>query len=73
MDLLGAYKYDAGNQLIYVFTMRLDAPMGSLVLGEGHGMALFAPDDLPGTTVTELRTLIEGFVRTERYRALWAR
>jgi 8-oxo-dGTP diphosphatase len=72
MDLLGAYKYDAGNQLIYVFTMRLDAPMGSLVLGEGQGMALFAPDDLPGTTVTELRTLIEGFVRTERYRALWA-
>jgi hypothetical protein len=53
--------------------MRLDAPMGSLVLGEGQGMALFAPDDLPGTTVTELRTLIEGFVRTERYRALWAR
>jgi len=46
--------------------------IGSLVLGEGRGMAFFAPDALPSNTVPELRTLIERFARSDRYREIIA-
>ena len=71
MDLVGAYKDAAANQIIYIFIMPIEAPLSALVLGEGQGMAFFAPDDLPAAIVPELRTLIEAFVKTDRYAALW--
>lgn len=70
IELYGAYPYDGGKLLIYVYAMRLDVPVDSLVLSEGQGMALFAVDDLPSNTVPELRALIERFAGGGRYAAM---
>jgi 8-oxo-dGTP diphosphatase len=69
-ELYGAYPYDSGKVLIYVYAMPIHAPLASLVLGEGQGMALFAPDELPATTVPDLRRLIERFAGSDRYREI---
>jgi 8-oxo-dGTP diphosphatase len=68
IELEGAYPFHGATQLIYVFTMRLDVPLETLVLGEGQGMASFAPKDLPAATVPALRALIDRFAGTVRYR-----
>jgi mutator protein MutT len=59
------------EHLVYVFAARLDVPQDTLVLGEGQDFAAFAPDALPDTTVPSLRRLIEWFVMTDEYRAMW--
>ena len=69
-DLYGAYPYASNTQLIYVFTARIDAALDDLTLGEGQGMAFFAPDALPERTVPDLRRLIERFTTTEAYAAM---
>jgi 8-oxo-dGTP diphosphatase len=71
-ELYGAFPYDGGKLLIYVYACRIDAPLESLVLSEGQGMAFFPPDALPENTVPELRTLIERFANTDRYREIIA-
>lgn len=65
----GAVRLPSGDisQLIYIYTARVDVPFERLTLGEGQGMAYFAPDALPDTIVPELRTLIERFVATDAY------
>jgi 8-oxo-dGTP diphosphatase len=70
VELYGASPFDASRRLIYLFITPIAVPFESLVLNEGQGMAFFAPDALPETTVPELREVIERFARTERYRAL---
>ena len=55
---------------MYVYSALLDVPVEQLVLGEGQGMAVFAPDALPETIVPELRVLIEQFVRSRVYQTL---
>lgn len=72
VELLGAYPYDGGKLLIYVYITPIAVALESLVLGEGQGMAFFVPDALPENTVPELRTLIERFVRSDRYREIVA-
>jgi len=57
-------------QLIYIYSARVDVPIERLTLGEGQGMAYFAPDALPATIVPELRLLIERFVATDAYAEL---
>jgi ADP-ribose pyrophosphatase YjhB (NUDIX family) len=54
-------------QLIYIYTARVDVPFERLTLGEGQGMAYFAPDALPDAIVPELRMLIERFAATDAY------
>lgn len=68
-ELFGSHPYDApqGRQLIYAFAAPLDAPMSSLVLGEGQDFGAFAPDALPDATVPDLRRLIALFVESEMY------
>jgi 8-oxo-dGTP pyrophosphatase MutT (NUDIX family) len=70
IELYGAYPYDGGKLLIYVYITPIAVPIESLVLNEGQGMAFFAPDALPPNTVPELRTLIERFSAGQRYRTL---
>ena len=72
IELFGAYPYDTGKLLIYVYVTPIGVPIEALVLGEGQGMAFFAPDALPENTVPELRTLIERFASTDRYREIIA-
>jgi len=72
VELYGASPFDASRRLIYVYSTPITLPIGSLVLGEGRGMAFFAPDALPSNTVPELRTLIERFARSDRYREIIA-
>ena len=69
-ELYRAYPYDAAQTLIYIFMARIDATIDQLVLGEGQGMAFFAPNELPATTIPDLRLLIEHFATTDEYRAL---
>ncbi len=77
-ELYATYPYRRGApyndaramQLIYVYTALADVPESELVLGEGQGLAFFAPDALPGKIVPDLRTLIERFVATDAYAAL---
>ena len=58
------------RNLVYIYGALVDVPLEQLVLGEGQGMALFAPAALPETTVPELRVLIEEFVGSEGYEKL---
>jgi 8-oxo-dGTP pyrophosphatase MutT (NUDIX family) len=67
IELYGAYPYDGGKLLIYVSIVPIAVPIEQLVLGEGQGMAFFAPDALPQNTVPDLRALIERFARSGRY------
>jgi 8-oxo-dGTP diphosphatase len=71
-ELFDAFPYFGLNNrsLMYVFAARLDVPFESLVLGEGQGMDLFSPDELPDATVDDLRLLIARFVASDRYTAL---
>ena len=61
---------DARSQLIYVYTAPLDVPLDALTLGEGQAMDVFAPGALPANTVPALRTLIEWFAASDRYREM---
>jgi 8-oxo-dGTP diphosphatase len=70
-ELFGSYPYnngEAGRQLIYAFAAALDVEPDALVLGEGQGLGLFAPDALPQDTVPDLRRLIAMFVASDVYR-----
>lgn len=69
-ELYRAYPYADGAQLIYFFAALVDVPLDRLVLGEGQGMAFFAPDELPEQIVPDLRPVVERFAATEAYRAL---
>lgn len=71
-ELFDAFPYfGLGNRtLMYVFAAGLDVATDALVLGEGQGMGLFAPDALPDETVDDLRLLIARFVASDRYSAL---
>jgi mutator protein MutT len=69
-ELYRAYPYDAAQTLIYVFMAPIDVPVDQLVLGEGQGMAFFAPRELPTNTIPDLRRLIERFATTDAYRSL---
>lgn len=71
-ELYGAAGVRAGGlwQLVYVYTARVDVPIERLTLGEGQGMACFAPGALPETIVPELRALIGRFTATAAYDAL---
>ncbi len=69
-ELYRAYPYDAAQTLIYVFMAPVDVPVDQLVLGEGQGMAFFAPNELPANTVPDLRRLIERFAATDAYRSI---
>lgn len=69
-ELYRAYPYAQDTQLIYFFAARVDVPLGQLVLGEGQGMAFFAPDALPETLVPDLRPVIERFAGTAACRSL---
>jgi 8-oxo-dGTP diphosphatase len=60
------------DQLVYIFTAALDVPLEKLTLGEGQGMALFAPDAMPADTVAPLRRLIEWYAAGDAYAALRA-
>jgi ADP-ribose pyrophosphatase YjhB (NUDIX family) len=73
-DLYGAYPYPGrgGTQLIYVYAALVDVPFESRVLGEGQGMAYFAPDALPPEIVPDLRTLIERFVESDAFESIRA-
>jgi 8-oxo-dGTP pyrophosphatase MutT (NUDIX family) len=74
VDLYGAYPYPTrdGPQLIYVYSALVDVPFESLVLGEGQGMAYFAPDALPEGIVPDLRTLIERFAGSVAFESIRA-
>jgi len=72
IELYGAYPYDGGKLLIYVYIAPIAVPLEALVLGEGQAMAFFAPDALPADTVPDLRLLIERFAADERYRNMIA-
>jgi len=61
---------DARSQLIYVYTAPVDVPLDALTLGEGQAMGVFAPGALPANTVPALRTLIEWFAASDRYREM---
>ncbi len=69
-ELYRAYPYADGAQLIYFFAAHVDVPIDRLVLGEGQGMAFFAPHALPATLVPDLRPVIERFAATETCRSL---
>ena len=69
-ELYRAYPYADGAQLIYFFAALVDVPIDHLVLGEGQGMAFFAPDALPETIVPDLRPVIERFAGAAAYRSL---
>ncbi|HXK34624.1 MAG TPA: NUDIX domain-containing protein [Dehalococcoidia bacterium] len=47
--------------LIYVYAAPVEAPLATLTLGEGQGMAYFALADLPDTTVPAYRDLLGRF------------
>lgn len=65
------YRHPSGaKQLIYIYAAPLDIPLSALMLGEGQGMGLFAPEALPPDTVPDLRLLIERFVTTDAYGTL---
>jgi 8-oxo-dGTP diphosphatase len=66
----GAYRPDERNQLIYVYAARLDVPPEALVLGEGQALGLFAPDELPGSTVPDYAALLRRFAASELYARL---
>lgn len=78
-ELYATYPYRRGApyndaramQLIYVYTALVDVAESALVLGEGQGLGFFAPDALPAKIVPDLRVLIERFVATDAYAALW--
>jgi 8-oxo-dGTP diphosphatase len=72
LELYGAYPYEGGKLLIYVFIAPIAVPIEKLVLGEGQGMAFFAPGDLPADTVPDLRVLIERFAQSDPYRGMIA-
>ncbi len=58
----------------HVFAAHLDVPVDGLTLGEGQGMALFAPDALPAGIVPGLVEVIQEFARSpvyERVRREW--
>ncbi len=69
IEFYGAYPYER-KLLIYVFIAPIGVPIEQLVLGEGQGMAFFAPDELPEDTVPDLRALMERFAQTDRYREI---
>ncbi len=69
-ELYRAYPYDALRTLIYIFMAPIAATIDQLLLGEGQGMAFFAPNELPERTVPDLRRLIERFAATDEYRSL---
>ncbi len=69
-ELYLAIPYDAVQTLIYIFMAPVDVPVDQLVLGEGQGMAVFAPNALPANTTPNLRRLIEHFAATDAYRSL---
>lgn len=73
-ELYAALDFPARGspQLIYIYTARVDVPFDQLTLGEGQGMAYFAPSELPPNIVPELATLIERFATSDAYRALGA-
>lgn len=58
---------DPRHQLIYVYAAPLNAPLESLVLGEGEKMGLFAPDALPQPIIIPLQHLIQRFTATNLY------
>ncbi len=52
----------------HVFAAHLDVPLDALTLGEGQGMALYAPDALPAGIVPGLVATIETFAASDTYR-----
>ena len=64
---------EGGRLLIYAFAVPLDVPEDALVLGEGQGLGLFAPDALPGDTVPDLRRLLALFVASDTYAGMVGR
>jgi 8-oxo-dGTP pyrophosphatase MutT (NUDIX family) len=73
-EFVNAYPFEEGGSavLVYVYAALVDVPESSLVLGEGQGLGLFAPDALPEKTVPALRGLIEWWVETALYGAIRA-
>lgn len=74
-SLFASYPYTdprspQDRHLIYAFATRLDVPLAQLVLHEGQGLGVFAPDDLPATTVPDLRRLIATFAASAEYARL---
>jgi len=52
----------------HAFAAHLDVPFEELVLGEGQGMALFAPDALPPDAVPGIDAVIAEFVASRAYK-----
>jgi 8-oxo-dGTP diphosphatase len=52
----------------HVFSAHLDVGLDALTLGEGQGMALYAPDALPDAIVPGLVPTIEAFAASDAYR-----
>jgi 8-oxo-dGTP pyrophosphatase MutT (NUDIX family) len=60
---------DSGGErlLVYVYAAPVEVAVDALVLGEGQGLAFFAPGELPEATVPAYRALLERFAASDTY------